>query len=103
MEHEVWREGHYHLRRFISDSFKRFPEETDFPSFPNNAAPWIDAATVQPTIPSSQWLASKGYWSSPGGKTPWATLYSAITRELKNKGGDARFQKTDKGQFALKK
>ena len=48
-------------------------------------------------------MASKGYWTSPGGKTPWATLYSAITRELKNKGDDARFTKVDKGTFTLKK
>ncbi|WP_417849400.1 winged helix-turn-helix domain-containing protein [Thalassoglobus sp.] len=48
-------------------------------------------------------MASKGYWSSPGGKTPWATLYSAITREIKNKGKEARFAKVDKGQFQLKK
>ncbi len=27
-------------------------------------------------------MAAKGYWTSPGGKTPSATLYSAILREL---------------------
>ena len=27
-------------------------------------------------------MSTKGYWSSPGGKTPSATLYSAILREL---------------------
>ena len=48
-------------------------------------------------------MSSKGYWSSPGGKTPWATLYSAITREIKNKGKDARFDKVNKGQFQIKK
>src|SRR5262249_21336264 len=26
-------------------------------------------------------MATKGYWTSPGGKTPAATLYSAILRE----------------------
>ena len=30
-------------------------------------------------------MAAKGYWTSPGGKTPSATLYSAILRELKTK------------------
>ena len=44
-------------------------------------------------------MAAKGYWSSPGGKTPSATLYSSILRELKTKGGDARFRKTERGQF----
>jgi hypothetical protein len=45
-------------------------------------------------------MAAKGYWTSPGGKTPSATLYSAILRELKTKGANARFKKTDRGQFA---
>ena len=46
-------------------------------------------------------MAAKGYWSSPGGKTPSATLYSAILRELKTKGSDARFRKTERGKFSL--
>jgi len=45
-------------------------------------------------------MAAKGYWTSPGGKTPHATLYSAIIREINTKGAEARFQKTDRGQFA---
>jgi HB1/ASXL restriction endonuclease-like protein with HTH domain len=45
-------------------------------------------------------MAEKGYWTSPGGKTPSATLYSAILRELKTKGSDARFVKTERGKFA---
>ena len=27
-------------------------------------------------------MAAKGYWTSPGGATPWATLYSALIREI---------------------
>src|SRR5579884_3000386 len=27
-------------------------------------------------------MATKGYWTSPGGKTPHATLYAAILREI---------------------
>ena len=46
-------------------------------------------------------MAAKGYWSSPGGKTPSSTLYSAIHRELKTKGSDARFRKTERGKFSL--
>jgi hypothetical protein len=46
-------------------------------------------------------MAAKGYWSSPGGKTPSATLYSAILRELQTKGNDARFVKAARGKFAL--
>ncbi len=47
-------------------------------------------------------MAAKGYWKSPGGKTPAATLYSAILRECQKKGKDARFKKVDRGRFALK-
>ena len=47
-------------------------------------------------------MAAKGYWTSPGGKTPAATLYSAILRELATKGADARFAKTERGKFARK-
>src|SRR5258707_613741 len=45
-------------------------------------------------------MAAKKYWTSPGGKTPSATLYSAILREL-GKGKDSRFKKTERGKFAL--
>lgn len=45
-------------------------------------------------------IAAKGYWTSPGGKTPHATLYSAIIREISVKGKDARFTKTERGLFA---
>jgi hypothetical protein len=38
-------------------------------------------------------MAVKGYWTSPGGKTPDATLYSAILREIDTKGAEARFVK----------
>ena len=48
-------------------------------------------------------MAEKGYWKSPGGKTPWATLYSALIREINNKGKDARFKKTERGKFTLAK
>src|SRR5438876_5781950 len=48
-------------------------------------------------------MAEKGYWTSPGGKTPAATLYSAILRELQTKGNDPRFKKTERGKFAVGK
>jgi short subunit dehydrogenase-like uncharacterized protein len=47
-------------------------------------------------------MTEKGLWTSPGGLTPAATLYSAILRELKAKGGESRFRKTEKGKFAAK-
>src|SRR5579872_796726 len=46
-------------------------------------------------------MAAKGYWSSPNGQTPAATLYSAILREIKTKGKEARFKKEDRGLFAI--
>ena len=47
-------------------------------------------------------MASKKLWASPGGKTPHATLYSAILREINNKGNEARFKKTERGHFTTK-
>jgi hypothetical protein len=47
-------------------------------------------------------MTEKALWTSPGGLTPHATLYSAIIRELKAKGSEARFRKTEKGKFAAK-
>jgi hypothetical protein len=44
-------------------------------------------------------MAGKGYWMSPGGKTPDATLYSAIAREIAMKGDLARFTKAGRGRF----
>ena len=46
-------------------------------------------------------MSKKGYWTSPGGATPQATLYSAILREIKTKGEDARFKKTERGKFSV--
>src|SRR5262245_16587883 len=48
-------------------------------------------------------MAAKGYWKSPAGQTPQATLYSGLLREISNKGADARFRKTERGRFALSK
>jgi hypothetical protein len=47
-------------------------------------------------------MATKGYWSSPGGQTPAATLYSAILREIGKRQAEARFVKAERGQFALR-
>jgi hypothetical protein len=40
----------------------------------------------------------KGYWKTEG-KTPASTIYAAIIRQVRAKGKDARFRKTDRGQF----
>jgi hypothetical protein len=45
-------------------------------------------------------MSAKGYWTSPGGATPWSTLNAAIAREIKVKGADSRFDKSERGKFA---
>ena len=46
-------------------------------------------------------MAEQGLWTSPGGKTPHATLYAAMLREIGAKGDAARFRKVDRGMFAV--
>lgn len=48
-------------------------------------------------------MEAKGLWKSPGGKTPEATLYAAIIREIAAKGDKSRFKKHDKGVFVAGK
>jgi hypothetical protein len=43
---------------------------------------------------------AQGLWK-PGGKTPHATVYSAIIREIANKGEQSRFRKDARGKFAI--
>jgi hypothetical protein len=45
-------------------------------------------------------MASKRYWVSPGGATPWSTLSAAMAREIKLKGANSRFAKPEPGKFA---
>jgi hypothetical protein len=69
-----------------------------------DAAAQVLAESGQPmnTREMIETLAAKNLWTSPGGKTPHATLYSAILREINEKGKDARFVKTERGKFASK-
>jgi hypothetical protein len=62
-----------------------------------------DAGEAMNTKAMIEAMAAKNLWTSPGGATPWATLYSAITREISEKGADARFVKVERGQFSAKK
>jgi hypothetical protein len=48
-------------------------------------------------------MAKKGYWSSPNGQTPAATLYAAMIREINKKGKASRFAKAERGKFARTK
>ncbi len=47
-------------------------------------------------------MQSRGLWTSPGGKTPEATLYAAMTREITTKGDLARFKKVERGLFEVR-
>ena len=42
----------------------------------------------------------KGYWASEG-KTPAATIYAAMLREIQKKGDASRFRKAARGKFEL--
>ena len=44
-------------------------------------------------------MSAKGYWTSPNGQTPEATLYAAIIREVRDKGKASRFAKSERGKF----
>ena len=46
-------------------------------------------------------MTEKGLWSSPAGKTPWATLYASMIREIATAGRASRFKKVDRGAFAF--
>ena len=44
-------------------------------------------------------MAAQGYWTSPGGRTPWATLSASILKEIARQGKRARFQRVGRGRF----
>jgi hypothetical protein len=46
-------------------------------------------------------MTTKGLWTSPGGKTPSNTLYSAFLRLIQTKGKGAAIRKADKGTFEI--
>jgi hypothetical protein len=47
-------------------------------------------------------MLGKGLWKT-GGKTPHATIYAAMIREIAKKGSNGRFRKTDRGHFTVAK
>ncbi len=69
-----------------------------------DAAAQVLAASKEPMNAKEmiEAMTAKSLWTSPGGKTPHATLYSAIIREIALKGKEARFVKTERGKFAAK-
>jgi hypothetical protein len=70
-----------------------------------DAAAQVLAASGEPMTCQAliEAMAEKGLWSSPNGKTPERTLYSALAREINEKGADARFVKSERGKFAARK
>jgi hypothetical protein len=68
-----------------------------------NAAAQVLAETKQPmSCPELiAAMAAQGYWISPTGKTPAATLSAAMQREIVVKRDASRFQKTGPGRYAL--
>ncbi len=70
-----------------------------------DAAAQVLAASGEPMRAKEMIAAmeAKSLWKSPGGKTPEATLYAAIIREIAAKGEKARFMKHDKGVFVAGK
>ena len=70
------------------DAAAKVLEETGQPM---NAKEMVEAALA------------KNLWKSPGGKTPHATVYSAIIREIAAKGSESRFRKAERGRFAFNK
>jgi len=66
----------------------------------NAAAQVLEAAgAAMNTMEMIAAMAEQKLWTSPGGKTPHATLYSAILREIGTKGEAARFRKVERGRF----
>ena len=69
-----------------------------------NAAAQVLAGAKGPTTAKEmiEAMTKQALWTSPGGKTPHATLYSAISREINIKGKDSRFVKAERGKFSAK-
>ena len=66
-----------------------------------DAAAQVLAASPTPmtAVQMIEQMATQGLWESPGGKTPSATLYAAVIREISAKGTESRFRKVERGMF----
>ncbi len=81
---------------------KREPKEKKVSALDAAARVLAESKEPMTTGEMIETMAKKGYWSSPNGQTPAATLYSAILREINVKGKESRFAKTERGKFAIK-
>jgi hypothetical protein len=70
-----------------------------------NAAAQVLAASDGPLSARElvERMADTGLWTSPRGKTPEATLYAGMLREINSQGDSARFQRVGRGRFAARK
>ena len=66
-----------------------------------DAAATILAGSKEPMAAKAivEAVVERGLWKPGAGKTPAATLYAAMVREISKKGDAARFSKVDRGQF----
>jgi hypothetical protein len=61
-----------------------------------------DSGIAMSTGEMMEAIGKANLWSSPHGRTPAATLYSAVLREINTKGTESRFTKTERGKFTAK-
>jgi hypothetical protein len=66
------------------------------------AAVLAEAGTPLNTKEMVERMLATGMWQT-GGKTPSATIYAAIIREIAAKQDKSRFRKTERGKFELAK
>jgi hypothetical protein len=78
------------------------PEATKAPMSGLDAAAKVLAESDEPLNCAAivERAFEAGYWQSDG-KTPAATIYSAILREIQKKGDESRFRKAERGKFDL--
>lgn len=68
-----------------------------------DAAARVLAENTEPTGLNARQLvermAARGLWTSPAGKTPSATLYAAMIRDIAKRGDASRFRRASPGHF----
>ncbi len=83
------------------------PAETTAPAAPEKKLSLLNAALAvlksgDESLTTRQMVAAakdRGLWTPGSGKTPEQTLYSAIMREIRDKGDASRFEKDARGHF----
>ena len=81
--------------------------ETTAPAAPEKKLSLLNAAlevlkSGEESLTTRQMVAAvkdRGLWTPGSGKTPEQTLYSAIMREIRDKGDASRFEKDARGHF----